>query len=90
MHSCGVKEMGEMKMKKDSCCSDETERVLGQDELNLHSVSFDFVPQAYIIPISFLLVDLLPELSPEIISYPPYEPPQLVYDLQVLCQVFTI
>lgn len=90
-HSCGVEGMmSHMKMGKDSCCSDTTERILGQDELNVHSVSFDIVPQTFIAPISFIFIDLLPELSPEVISYPPYEPPQLVYDIQVLCQVFTI
>lgn len=90
-HSCGVEGMmSHMKMKKESCCSDKTERILGQDELNVYSVSFDITPQAFIVPMSFILVELLPEISPEVISYPPYEPPQLVYDLQVLCQVFTI
>ena len=90
-HSCGVEGMmSHMKMDKDSCCSDKTESIYGQDELNIHSVSFDFVPQSFIVPLSFILIDLLPELSPEVISYPPYEPPQLVYDIQVMCQVFTI
>ncbi|WP_235942549.1 HYC_CC_PP family protein [Salinimicrobium oceani] len=90
-HSCGVDSMmGHMKMDKEACCSDETDRIEGQDELNFASTSFDFIPQTFIIPLSFIIVDLLPELSPEVINYPPYQPPQLVYDIQVLCQVFTI
>ncbi len=90
-HSCGVEgKMSHMKMEKDSCCSDKTERIKGQDELNLYSVSFEFVPQSFIVPLSLIWVELLPELSPEVVSYPPYEPPQLVYDVQVMCQVFTI
>lgn len=90
-HSCGVEGMmGHMGMEKDSCCSDQTEQILGQDELNFSSVSFEIIPLAFIIPMSFMLVDLLPESSPEVISYPHYEPPQLVYDLQIMCQVFLI
>lgn len=89
--SCGVEGMmGHMKMDKDSCCSDKTERILGQDELNLHSVSLDIVPQTFIVLMSFVFVDLLPEISLELIFYPPYEPPQLVCDVQVMFQVFTI
>lgn len=90
-HSCGVEGMMDhMKMDKESCCSDKTDRVVGQDELNVNSTSFDILPQTFIIPLSFIIFDLLPELAPEIISNPPYQPPQLVYDIQVLCQVFTI
>lgn len=91
-HSCGVEGMnsGHMKMGKDSCCSDKTERIIGQDELNVTSISFDFAPNTFLISRSYILVDLLPELSPAAITYPPYEPPQLVYDLQVMCQVFII
>lgn len=91
MHSCGVEgKMSSMKMSMDSCCSDQTESIFGQDELNVYSHSFEFTPQSFIIPMSFLMVELIPEVSPEVISYPHYEPPQLVYDLQLLCQVFTI
>lgn len=91
-HSCGVEGMmsGHMKMGKDSCCSDETEKITGQDELNLYSISYNLVPQTFIIPKTFLWVDLLPEVSPEAINYPPYQPPQLVYDFRVMCQVFII
>jgi hypothetical protein len=90
-HSCGVEGMmSHMKMDKDSCCSDKTEQIQGQDEMKLYSVSFDLVSQSFIVPLSFILVNLLPELSPEIISNPPYQPPQLVYDVQVMCQVFII
>lgn len=90
-HSCGVGNMSHMKMDKDSCCSNKTERIVGQDELNIYSsASFDFIPQYYIEPRSYVMVDFIPELSAEIIPRPPYEPPLLVYDLQVLCQVFTI
>lgn len=90
MSSCGIGGEGHEAMKKGSCCSDKTESIIGQDELNFYSFNFNFMPAVFILPISFLLVNLLPEVSPEIISYPPYEPPQLVYDLQILCQVFTI
>lgn len=89
-HSCGVEGMGHMNMKKDSCCSNQTECIKGQDELNLNSVSFDLVAQSFQMPRSFSMIDLVPVFHPEVISYPPYEPPQLVYDIQVLCQVFTI
>ena len=88
-HTCGVEGMDHMEMK-DSCCSNKTECIKGQDELSHSQMTFNLVPQTFIIPLSIVLVDLLPELSPGVITYPPYEPPQLVYDLQVLCQVFTI
>ncbi len=79
-----------MDMKKESCCSNQTECIKGQDELNFPSFSIDLEPQTFLVRMSFSLIELVPEFSPEAISYPPYEPPQLVYDLQVLCQVFTI
>ena len=90
MHSCGAEEMVHMKMKKESCCTNQIEEISGQDELNFSSFSFDFVPQFNAVSISFIQMDLIQELPPEIIPYPPYEPPKLVYDLQVLCQVFII
>ena len=89
MHSCGVE--GEMQMKMDeSCCSNQTECFVGQDELNIYTFSIDLVQQNFLVPMSFVVLSLLPELPAEVIEYPPYQPPQLVYDLQILCQVFTI
>jgi hypothetical protein len=79
-----------MEMSKDSCCTNSVEHITGQDDLNFHSLSFDIVPPAYILPIAFFLVDVFPEVSPETVAYPPYQPPQLVHDIQVLCQVFLI
>ncbi len=89
MHSCGAE--GEMQMMMDeSCCSNQTECFDGQDELNIQPISFELIQQYIIVPMSFVLIGLLPELAAEVIEYPPYQPPQLVYDLQILCQVFTI
>lgn len=89
-HSCGVEGMSHMNMKKDSCCSNKTECITGQDELKLNSITIDLVPQSFEVPRSISMINLAPVFHPEVISYPPYEPPQLVYDIQVLCQVFTI
>lgn len=89
MHSCGV--AGEMQMKMDeSCCSNQTESFVGQDELNIYTFSIDLIQQNYLVPMSYVVSSLFPELPAEVIEYPPYQPPQLVYDIQVLCQVFTI
>lgn len=89
MHSCGIEDAMEMNMEE-SCCSNQTESIDGQDELNIQFVSFDLIQYNFIIPITFVLINLLPEVASEVITYPPYQPPQLVYDLQVLGQVFII
>lgn len=89
MHSCGIEEGMQMNMEE-SCCSNQTQSFHGQDELNIQPVSFDLIQHNFIIPISFVLINLLPEVAAEVITYPPYQPPQLVYDLQVLGQVFII
>lgn len=88
-HICGVEGMLHKK-KKDSCCSDQTENIQGQDELSYSTVTFTLLPQFFIAPLSLVLIDLLPELLPEPVPNPLYEPPQLVYDVQILCQVFII
>ena len=90
MHTCGAEEMAHMNMKKDACCTNQVEKISGQDELNVSSFSFDFAPQFLAVSIPFIQIDLIEELPSEIIPYPPYEPPKLVYDLHVLCQVFII
>ena len=89
--SCGVEgTMSHMIKGKDSCCLDNTESLQGQDELRLHLISFDIVPKAFVVPMSFVLTDLLLGISFDFIPYPPYQPPQLVYDVHSLCQVFSI
>lgn len=89
-HSCGRENMVHMNKDKDSCCSDQIESIHGQDELNFHSTSFDLVPQYFIVPISIILEDFVPGLSRQTLTYSRYQPPQVVYDIQLLCQVFII
>lgn len=90
MHTCVAKESGHMNTKKDSCCSNKQENIIGQDELKTSSSSFDFLQFNYIIPFILILGNFLYELPFQEISQKYYKPPLLFADVQVIYQIFLI
>ncbi len=86
--NCG--ENMELTSKK-SCCKDETEVILGQDELNT-PVFDDLQIENQVFLATFVVVysNLFESLPKQIIPFKDYSPPIVVTDIQVLDQVFLI
>lgn len=76
---------------KKPCCKDEVKLVKGQDELKLNTFDkLDFTKIVFqVIPV-FDYINLFDSLPKQIIPFKDYSPPNLVYDIQVLDQVFII
>ena len=90
MVSCSAEKSFHMAKEKDFCCSNKKESIDGQDELKISSFSFDPVQSNYLIPLSFILPRLIPELPLKAIPSLYYKPPLLVADIQVIDQIFLI
>lgn len=86
---CGMESI-EMLQKK-SCCKDEVNVLQGQDEL--HVVSFedlDLDLQQFLVAFTQSYLILFESLPKQIIPHKDYVPPNLIYDIQVLDEVFLI
>ncbi len=87
--ACGGME-NDKSMKK-SCCDDEVDVVKGQDQLKLSSFEdLDFEQQQFIDAFTFSYINSFENLPKETIPHKEYSPPDLVYDIQVLDEVFLI
>lgn len=78
-------------MKKRSCCKDVVEIIQGQDELKLalfDNLSFD--QQLFITSFTVSYLQLFESLPRKIIPHEYYSPPNLIYDIQLIDQVFLI
>ena len=83
-------ESQEILMKK-SCCKDVIDVVQGQDELKLTSFEdFDLGQQQFLISFAHSYFQLFEGGTNKYVPHIHYSPPNLVYDLQVLDQVFLI
>ena len=89
VEKCGMEAM-EILQKK-TCCKDEVNVVEGQDELKVSSFEdLDFEEQLFITVFTFAYINGFESLPKQTISHKDYSPPNLVYDIQVLDQVFII
>ena len=74
-----------------SCCEDEVEVVKGQDELKFSKFEdLDLIEQSFIASFAFVYTNLFESLPKQIIPFKDYSPPNLVFDILVLDQVFLI
>ena len=74
-----------------SCCEDEVEVVKGQDELKFSKFEdLDLIDQSFIASFAFVYTNLFESLPKQIIPFKDYSPPNLVFDILVLDQVFLI
>ena len=79
------------KITKKPCCKDTVDLIEGQDELNISSNdSFKLVNNLFAATFVFTYLNLYEELQNQIIPHKDYSPPNLVFDRQVLDQVFLI
>ena len=73
------------------CCEDEVEVIKGQDELKFSSFEdLDLKDQVFITSFAFSYINLFESLPNQIIPFKDYSPPNLVFDIHVLDQVFLI
>lgn len=87
---CGMDTAKEVKTKK-PCCKDVVDFIEGQDELQ--SVSFndlDLEKQLFVTSYIYSFSKLFESLPKQIIPHKTYRPPNLVYDIQLLDDVFLI
>ncbi len=90
---CGAEVMpSETKeIQKKSCCKDTIDLVEGQDELLLNSVLEDDTQnQDLIVAFIYVFSGIYDYLPKQQIPNYNYEPPDLVFDIQVLGEVFII
>jgi len=74
-----------------SCCKDEVEVVQGQDELKFSSFEdLNLDQQIFIAAFIYSYSNLFQSLPKQIIPFKDYSPPNLVFDIQVLDQIFLI
>ncbi|WP_298498056.1 hypothetical protein [uncultured Algibacter sp.] len=89
VEKCGMEAM-EILQKK-TCCKDEINVVKGQDELKVSSFEdLDFNQQQFITAFIYTYFNSFEGLPKQTIPHKDYSPPNLVYDIQVLDQVFII
>jgi len=78
-------------IKKKPCCSDELEHIQGQDELKFDldktSIVKPYFIFAFIVSKYFLFETPLQQL---IVLFKNYSPPEVLFDIQVLFEVFII
>lgn len=87
---CGM-EMDSVSKKKKNCCKDETQKVEGQDELQLTSLDkITIKKEQFIIAFVFLYQDLFIENSINKFIQKEFPPPEISLDYQIAYQTFLI
>lgn len=88
---CGMEMSTNTEVIKKSCCKDEVDVVKGQNDLKLNTTD-DLLPVQIIFLESFVYSFnvLFESLPKQIIPHKDYSPPNLVADIQLIDQVFTI
>jgi len=80
----------EKEIKKTSCCSDETQHIQGQDELNTDFDKISIVKQQFIVAFIASKYFLLDIPVQELIVLKNYIPPKISLDIKVLFEVFIL
>lgn len=91
--TCGMdmKTTSDVILEKNDCCKDEIEMVKGQDKLKKTSFEeFRFGQLLFIKTLIYSYNNLFEDLPKQIASHQDYSPPNLVFDIQILCHVFII
>lgn len=75
---------------KSLCCKDEIEVVQGQDQLRVHKNDLNNFQKDFVAAFVVSYHNLFTSLPQQTIPFKDYSPPNLVYDIQLLDQVFLI
>lgn len=90
---CGMEsyEMEQASITKKHCCKDEIEIIKGQDKLKVSSFNdLKLQQQLFFTAFTYSYLNLFESLPLQNIPHKNYSPPNLVYDIQVLDQVYLI
>lgn len=78
-------------IEKENCCKDETEQLKGQEELTSSSKKkITFKKQQFLLAFVLSYNNLFKNLQKQVVPHKSYSPPKLVYDIQLLQEVFII
>jgi hypothetical protein len=80
----------ETTLSKTPCCKNEQLLIPGQDELQTPLDNFSFSTEYFVVATVYSYINLFESLLKETIPFKEYVPPNLVFDIQVLDQVFII
>jgi len=75
---------------KTSCCKDKVEIIKGQDELKFSFNDFDVNDSQFVAVFFHTFINLFEGLPEQVIPFKEYSPPNLIYDRQVLHNIFLI
>lgn len=90
---CGMKaaiDLLEEQGVENHCCDDESFTIHGQDDLRLSWDNLALEHQIVIVIVAHSYLELFSDYPNEILPNEAYPPPILVYDIQILDQVFLI
>jgi hypothetical protein len=90
--TCGMDaKMASTSEEEYSCCKNEVELVKGQDKLKKASFEDLYIgQQVFLTTLFYTYSNLFEGLPEQVIPHKNYSPPNLVIDIQILDQVFTI
>ena len=77
-------------INKDNCCSDVIIQFEGQSELKIDFTNLNYEQQLFVTSFTYTYVNLFEGLDKNIVPFKNYTPPLLVWDIQVLDEVYLI
>ena len=88
---CGMELESEASIAKSSCCKNEVDIIEGQDELSSFAFNdIDISVPYFIVAFQYSYIALYQSLPKRVIPHKDYSPPNIVYDIHILDQVFLI
>nr|WP_274473960.1 hypothetical protein [Mangrovimonas aestuarii] len=89
--SCCPETTSEVLMLGKGCCKSVVDVVQGQDELTVKSFNdLDLSHQLFLTAFTCSFINLFEGLPQQVVPHKDYSPPKLVYDHQLMDQVFLI
>tara|TARA_R100001369_G_C3321367_1_gene169005 strand:- start:1553 stop:1969 length:417 start_codon:yes stop_codon:yes gene_type:complete len=85
-----VEEEVSSKNNSNTCCSDETILVEGQDDLSISYDDLSFGQQLFLVAFTSYYINLFQPREQHYVPHADYPPPILVRDIHILDQVFLI
>ncbi|WP_353778072.1 hypothetical protein [Winogradskyella sp. 3972H.M.0a.05] len=84
-------ELEQEAITKKPCCKDVVDIIEGQDELKNQSFDdLEFQQQLFLQAFAYSYINLFEGLPQHVVPHKNYRPPNLVYDIQVLDEVYLI
>ena len=84
-------ELEQEAITKKPCCKDVVDLIKGQDELQNKSFDdLEFQQQVFLQAFAYSYINLFEGLPEHVVPHKDYSPPNLIYDIQVLDEVYLI